>query len=208
MATIRQIGNQVTHALNRPLDNALYLRAKDLFIQEYNRMAKESLGRNFKSLYFRQSYIASVKPVDKADSCVVSIGCDVFRTVNKVPKPMRLPGAEPFLYVGGVDGQNRYIFTKVTELKLVAKGKYTSKISRYDWINDYIYVYTDNKFLEYILIDSVFANPTLVQDDCLEGICIDDDMELPIPEDLINLCISKILPLLGANKVNPKETEN
>jgi len=100
---------------------------------------------------------------------------------------------ETFRFVGGIDINKRlsFIESNTSELAYTKEAKYIKNEPKYVYINGYIYVYTNGKF-KFIRIEAVFADPDKVQSSC-EDICVDDDVEFPVSDDMIGTIYKMML---------------
>ena len=99
MATLNEISATICDALGKPFDGMLKQRVK-FSIKYYRAMLiRRDAERNPMSKHNVQRMNVKLKKVDKADTCVVDIDCDVLRTEHKIPKPVRMNSDSPFKYV-------------------------------------------------------------------------------------------------------------
>lgn len=129
-----------------------YLREK-LIVQQLQK------GRSISSNIKQDLGQVAVQKVDANDGALVT-GKNIFRTVNKVPKPIELDQLDLFTYVGGLDKQSPFTYKTKSNAKWNKYSKYSSKTPLAYYSNEYIYI-TDcaNPLLKYINIEGVFANP-------------------------------------------------
>ena len=117
----------------------------------------------------------------------ISLGLDTIkRTKNKVPKPVRLTNNLPFQSVRTIGTLSPILIPFARE----GVSQFYSKLPglcsgiTYDYINGYIYInITSNSSLSnipYIIIESIFEQPHLIETETNEGILtvnnISDDM--------------------------------
>lgn len=191
MPTLNDIGQLIAYRVGKPDDHAIIEQAK-LLVKAYRaqeiRRSFDKSGRVDRQ--HLQAYNVLLEKVDKADTCVIDIGCDVLRTKNPVARPVRRKDV-PFKYVGEVGGGDSFGFTELEELRYREHNRYTSKAPVYTYINDYIYVYNTNK-RKYLRIEGIFDNPADVIDYC-DSSCYTDDMEFPLALDLVTAIVIQIL---------------
>lgn len=192
MPTLNQIGDFIAYRVNRPNDRAVKNQAKLLAKTIRSRESRRSLERARHDRQLLQRIQVELIKVDKADSCFIDIGCTIRRTKNKVPKPIRWKTDAPFIYVGQLVGNNSFTYTDLEELRYAAKNKFTSKVGRYYYINDYIYVVNQDK-LKWIDIHSQFDDPDQIINLCDNNACYNDDMEFPVTNDILHVIIREIL---------------
>lgn len=125
------------------------------------------------------------------------------RTTNKVPRPIRLSNNLPFHSVRTVGRKSN---TEVAYVKEASAQFYNHlpgmcNSPDYDYNNEYIYLDIKNNphlfDLKYLIIESVFEQPQLVQTETSEGVInvndIDDDDEFLLPEDMIGVVKKLVL---------------
>ena len=118
------------------------------------------------------------------------------RTVQKVPRPTRLPHNVPFHSVrtAGVNNPHEIPFAKEASARFNNFLPGMCNLATYDYINGYIYIRlspsNDIANLKNIVIESVFEYPHIIETETLAGkktineFTIDDD-EFLLPEDLV-----------------------
>ena len=118
------------------------------------------------------------------------------RTVQKVPRPTRLPHNVPFHSVrtAGVNNPHEIPFAKEASARFNNFLPGMCNLATYDYINEYIYIRlspnNDIVNLKNIVIESVFEYPHIIETETLAGkktsneFTIDDD-EFLLPEDLV-----------------------
>lgn len=190
MPSLRQLATELVDSYGISPDNpgyhATYERAKDVIKEARALRIKQDITKNGISEHYQQSYFTELVKVDVADNCEWIVGCSIRRSENKIPRPIAYKSDVPFLSVGNfVDPKSKGIemtFCHRDQLRFYVV-RFPGNIY-YSWINDYIYVY-DPKF-KYAIIRGIYEDPTLVPAGCDEtGICYDDNMEFPLPLDMV-----------------------
>ena len=115
------------------------------------------------------------------------------RSLQKVPKPVRLPNNMPFDSVSTIGAYSNkvipYIHEESVRFKHAVPG--LCSMASYDYINGYIYIMTSEDTLfkhDNIIIKSAFENPTEIQlgNKEVDGMdVIDDENEWVISEDML-----------------------
>jgi len=191
--TLNQIAYSIAEAVGESFDVALLERIK--FSVKYYRaeLLRQEFERSGIDRQVVQRMVQQLTSVDIADTCVVDVGCDVLRTLNKVPQPVAIKG-EVFRYVGSPNFINEeWVHTDINELRYTAHNTFTADVTRYTYVNGYIYVYTNKKF-KYVMLESVFLNPEEAVTACSDSYnCIDDDDEFPIQGHLIRRIVNGLV---------------
>lgn len=112
------------------------------------------------------------------------IDCTVYRTVQKIPRPIRKNRTSvPFSFVGNAKQSLSFIYVEPEEVKPFREGnRFIKDKSLYAYYNDYIYTF--NHEGGKVTIREVFADPRELKDllDCDKKPCksfieIDEDMK-------------------------------
>lgn len=207
--TINQLVSEIAHAVGQPNNIPLRRNIKGAIIHTRNELIRRSYeNHSYVDKGLMQTYRAALKNVVDGDinGLTVSNGTLLKRTVNKVPKPIRLTNNLPF----------NSIRTVGHDVKLIARssshmGKMYSKLIGfknnvvYDYVNDYIYIVatdcSDTKHhwfntIDHIFVEAAFERPELIPVETMEYRTnvemynMDNDEELDnneylIPEDMI-----------------------
>lgn len=209
MATLRQEVSKIITNLNLPFDKVLYLRVKDLLLDSRATIIKQSLDKAglINDVYI-QKYIIELTKSDIADYCKVDLDCDILRSKNKIATPIKYKSDTPFIFVGTIDGKESFLYaTNIGEVMNSKYMKYLRNSLRYLYIDNYIYLYGNTK-IKYARLDAVYANPTIITDDCDgDGICLNDDMEFPITADLLPLVRELVYRELSYNPYRIQQEE-
>lgn len=124
--------------------------------------------------------------VDKAECCDVTTDCKILRTDVKIPRPIRLNDKDLFTYVGSIDKQHNWKIVRPYEARWEKYNKFTSKTTSVFYRNEYIYVLTNNTFLDKLNVRLVLYDPRDAKDFiCDEQPCFTYDSLFPIPSDMI-----------------------
>lgn len=132
---------------------ANYLREK-LIVQSLQK------GRSISSNIKQDLGEVAIQKLEANTPGTVVTGKTIFRTVNKVPKPIELDQMDLFTYVGGLDKQSGFPYKTKANARWNHYNKYSSKQPLAYYSEGYIYITNcPNPLLKYINIEGVFANP-------------------------------------------------
>lgn len=143
--------------------------------------------------YFIKDFSVELESVDKAE-CPVEVGCEVLRTVFRIPLPIRTSYGL-FDYVGDPDKADGYTYTTPEQLIWVLKygSRYTKDRPKYFYVNGYVYIYNEDA-LEFLNIRGIWPDQRQLKDfKCNDVPCYTDDDQYDIPDDIINTMIQDIL---------------
>lgn len=199
MASIAMLVSEIAHSLKQPNNQALRENIKSAIIHiraELIRHSYEQHGYVDKGL--TQRFRVSLKDVadgdielpDELDIHDVGV---VKRTLQKVPKSIRLTNNLPFDRISSVGWKTNREFPYIKETSARFRGLVPglSGMPCYDYINGYIYIFPQNceHFnLQQIVIESAFEHPTPIQIDNGEVNAMDalmDENEWLLPEDMV-----------------------
>lgn len=187
MATLRQLVTNTAERLGKWDDEGFLEVLK--FTWNYWRatFVRRDLERN---IHLSPDYIQDLgcsilfEKVDKADCCEVTLGCDVFQTVDPLPQFIRLKTGPGITYVGGVDGLNPYRLIDLSRVPYIAHETYTKHLPAAYWFGRKLRLL--NASPERLRIMGILFDPELAASyQCAGGACYTDDSEYPLPADMI-----------------------
>lgn len=199
MSSINQVISELAHSVKQADSVPVRTALKLAIIHTRNQLIRHSYeqhGYSDKALY--QRVRLSLKDVPDGDiSEFANVGAigTIKRTVNKVPRPVRLVNNLPFQSVRTIGVKNPLEIPFVKE----AASRFYNYLPgmcpniTYDYINEYIYINITNNAnlnkLQFIIVESPFEMPHLIETETVEGKVditkINDDDEFLIPEDMI-----------------------
>ena len=204
MPTLNQLATRIANQLNRPFDHELKERIKDSYRFYRAERIRQSIEKSGIDDTLKVSYNIDLELVDTGDDCVLTVGCSMLRSVNKVVRPIRYKTDEPFTFVGTIDGIP-FIYSDISSINYM---KYLPNIGNtiyYYYENEHIII-KGNKKIERARVQCVPANIETVVDLCNSNNgCWDDDMEYPMPEDIIESITTEIQKKYSVNDIQDKE---
>jgi hypothetical protein len=183
---LKDIRDQIAGNLDRWEDTELRRRCEDLIISTRAKLIKQNVDKYniTPNNFIEQINCMPTTKVDISECCSVDLGCDVTRTLNKVPDPIRIRNRNSnFKYVGTIDSKTSYSFMSPKELEDFSTERFFNNVVAYNYINGYIYIYGDNP--QNIRVQGVFGDPRDVanlndcdnpNEDCVDNIDINDDL--------------------------------
>lgn len=204
--TLNEISYFIAERFGKDEDEAFIEQIK--FSVKYYRalLIRRDAERNQTNRTYLQNFIQPLIKVDEADTCVTQIGCEILRTENKVPKPIRLKQDTPFTFVGSVGYKKGITYMSPSLIEDLKFLPYIANEWFYTYINEYIYLYNMNK-IKRILIEASFEDPTKALTLCENSVnCVNDNEEFPLSADMVQQVIQSIL---GGEfqLVNPQDKE-
>lgn len=187
MQTLNKIAYSIADSVGQPLNHMMVERIKYTIKYYRAEFIRQDIAKNGVSAEYLQTVTVPLQRVDEVDFCNVVLGCDVLRTINKIPKPVRKSYTIPFKYVGYVGFKGAFSYRQGQENTYAKFNKFTGCSLAYDYKNGYIYVYNNLK-LKYITVQDVFIYPEEVNSFCSDDNgtqCYNDDMDFPMPEDML-----------------------
>jgi hypothetical protein len=216
MATLNQIADQVSDALNRPFDDMFKERIKAVFRQESANYIRQQITKHGIDSHFKTRYSTVCKPVNNSDSSLdlnATFNNSCYRSINKVAVPVRYQTDEPFTYVGDISGMIPYIYINLVlydyddYLPMVQNANDLEEGQppagspiKYDYRNGYIYVYFKpalESATANIMIEGVHNTYSFIKDESKDSkdadLVYNDDVEFPIPDDIIQMVKDKLI---------------
>jgi hypothetical protein len=143
--------------------------------------------------------------VDASKCCNLPTECAVYRTVRKIPKTVRFNFRDAVTYVGDISGTGTIPIVESNAVQWLPYDKYTKNKMKAYMIEDYIYVYNADG-LKFINVRGIFEDPEdVAKFDCDGSDCYDDNMDFPIPMDMLQTITQGIMSgelMMLASSVN------
>ena len=199
MASIAQLASEFAHTLGEPNNKPLREHIKLIVAQTRNEVIRRSFeNHGYVDRVLVQRYKVSLTDINDGeielpegydDSDITKIK----RTLQKVPRPVRLTNNLPFDRVSsvGFKTNREFPFIKETSARFRSAVPGLCAMPCYDYINGFIYLFpSDNRALTLnkIVIESAFEHPTSIeidngQVDALD--LLDESNEWLLSEDMI-----------------------
>ena len=199
MASIAQLVSEFAHTLGEPNNKPLREHIKLIVAQTRNEVIRRSFeNHGYVDRVLVQRYKVSLTDINDGeielhegydDSDITKIK----RTLQKVPRPVRLTNNLPFDRVSsvGFKTNREFPFIKETSARFRSAVPGLCAMPCYDYINGFIYLFpSDNRALTLnkIIIESAFEHPTSIeidngQVDALD--LLDESNEWLLSEDMI-----------------------
>lgn len=187
---MNQLAAKIANLINKPFDHEIRERVKD----SYKFALARELHRRIEKYGLKDQYIhsfeAPLTQVDGARSCSSQVGCIILRTVNKIPGVIDYISDSPFVSVESLTGY-AYPYRKLAEIRGAKYTKFVGKSLGYFLENGYIYILNATR-MDQIKVSAVFADIEEVLQYC-DSSCYSDDMQYPIPADLLTDITTEIL---------------
>tara|TARA_R100001224_G_scaffold108009_1_gene83861 strand:+ start:355 stop:1050 length:696 start_codon:yes stop_codon:yes gene_type:complete len=143
--------------------------------------------------------------VDASKCCNLPTECAVYRTVRKIPRTVRFNFRDSVTYVGDISGTGTIPIVDSNAVQWLPYDKYTKNKMKAYMIEDYIYIYNADG-LQFINVRGVFEDPEdVAKFDCDGSDCYDDNMDFPIPMDMLQTITQGIMSgelMMLASSVN------
>ena len=187
MASIEQVVSEIAHSVQQPNSVPVRRSIRLAVIHARNKLIRQSFqNHNYIDKVLQQRFRITLKNIEDGDTNILAeLGIDyedylgefaagqhiIKRSVQRVPRPVRLDNNLPFLSVRTTGFYNSVVIPFVKE----GVSKYYRKLPgmcqdiSYDYINQYLYIdITKNpnyNNLESIIIESPFEYPTIIDDE-------------------------------------------
>lgn len=199
MASIAQLVSEMAHAVRQPNNKVLRENLKLLIIQTRNEIIRRSYeNHGYVDKILTQRFKVSLTTVNDGDIELPEEYDDyditkIKRTLQKVPRPVRLTNNLPFDRVSsaGFKTNREFPYIKETSARFRSAVPGLCGMPCYDYINEYIYIFpVDCKpfELDKIVIESAFEHPNEIAlingTETPESIWLDEN-EYLLSEDMI-----------------------
>ena len=199
MASIAQLVSEFAHTLGEPNNKGLREHIKLIVAQTRNEVIRRSFeNHGYVDRVLTQRYKVSLTEINDGEIQLPE-GYDesditkIKRTLQQVPRPVRLTNNLPFDRVSsvGYKSNREFPFIKETSARFRSAVPGLCATPCYDYINGFIYLFpADNKpiMINKIVIESAFEHPTTIEMD--NGLVdtmsiLDESNEWLISEDMI-----------------------
>ena len=175
MASIAQLISEFAHSVGQPNNHALRENLRLLIIHTRNEVIRRSYeNHGYTDRILTQRYKVTLQDVNDGE-IVLPEGVDyednvptIKRTVQKVPRPVRLTNNLPFARVSsvGFKTNREFPFIKETSARFRSSVPGLCAMPCYDYINEYIYIFpSDNKpfQLNNIVVEAAFEHPNEIE---------------------------------------------
>lgn len=173
MASLSQLISELAHSVGQPNNHALRENIRLLIIHTRNEVIRRSFeNHGYVDRVLTQRYKVSLQDVNDGEISLPE-GYDgevtkIKRTVQEVPRPVRLINNLPFDRVSsvGFKTNREFPFIKETSARFRSYVPGLCAMPCYDYINGFIYLFPpNNKSLDInsIIIEGAFEHPTEIQ---------------------------------------------
>lgn len=196
MPTLNQYGSRVANILGKQHDHSIVERAKDAFKACFATRIRQSISKTG----IDDHLVIQCKVPLEEETVVVFKNFKSYRTVGKVPIPVRFQNDSPFTYVAIPEEYIPLSFRTNVEI-LLSKGNQLGGFNKYyTWDNNVIRLYVkissglyinDEEPVKELLISSIFENP----EEVIAYYSNEDsnDVELPFPNDMLESILLEVL---------------
>lgn len=195
MASIAQLVSEMAHSVRQPNNAALRENLKLLIIQTRNEVVRRNYeNHGYIDKILTQRFKVSLTEVNDGEIILPDGYNDlditkIKRTLQKVPRPVRLTNNLPFDRVSsaGFETSKEYPYIKETTARFRSYVPGLCGIPCYDYINEYIYIFPPKSkdFAQNaIIIESAFEQPNEIS--LLNGTLKEEDVWLDENEYLLS----------------------
>lgn len=199
MASIAQLVSEFAHSLKQPNNKALRENIKLLIIHTRNEVIRRSYeNHGYVDKILTQRFKVSLTNVNDGDIQLPEEYTDISiskikRTLQKVPRPVRLTNNLPFDRVSsaGFKTNKEFPYIKETSARFRSAVPGLCGMICYDYINEYIYLFpADDRSIDInaIIIESAFEHPNQIHqiNNEVDGMdLLMDENEWLLSEDMI-----------------------
>ena len=195
MSSLNQLISEIANSIQQADSISARRAIRQAIIHSRNELIRQSFANhNYTDKVLKQRYRVSLQNVADGDiKDTEGLGLkNIKRSVNKVPRPVRLNNALPFHSVRttGVTAPIVIAYVGETLSRYYDNLPGMQNVPTYDYINDYIYINKINDSVDYVIVEAVFEYPHEIMLENSETgeykANIDDNDEFFLPEDLVN----------------------
>lgn len=187
MASIEQVVSEIAHSVQQPNSVPVRRAIRLAVIHNRNKLIRQSFqNHNYIDKVLQQRFRITLKNIEDGDTNILQeLGLDwedylgefasgqriIKRSVQRVPRPVRLDNNLPFLSVRTTGFANPVIIPFIREgvSKYYKSVPGMCQVLSYDYINQHIYldILKSDKYknLESIIVESPFEYPTIIDDE-------------------------------------------
>jgi len=116
-----------------------------------------------------------------------STGIPIVKTINPIPRTVRLNFKEAITFVGAIDGLTPIQLIEPNMAKYASYAKYTGQEKKAFMLEDHMY-FLNSAELTKVNVRGVFEDPReLTNFDCDGSPCYDDNTIFPLPADMLSV---------------------
>lgn len=186
MGTLNSIAEDIAYSLGEQFNMTLRESIKNSIIDYRALFIRQDLENNNLSYTdYLQSFCIALEKVDKSECTGIVTNERVLRSVEKLPKPLRLKnnGRVSFKYVGSVDRSISLTFETGFGMQFMGFLDFQEEVIYYTVINGHLVVLNNLKLCK-LLIEEVVADPREIKD-CDFPDRFPDDIDIMIPSDML-----------------------
>lgn len=196
MASLNQIASKYANILRQPNNHQLKERIKDAFRFLWATRVRQSIEKEGVSELYYLNFDVELIMVDSADSCIADVGCQILRTKNPVPNPLRYTSDSSFVFVGTLGDTPMMKVNSRLAYKAMKLRRFYQNVVMYSYekrgSDGYIYIHGNNKF-KFLRIVEITSEIEKAVSDCIDSTCYSDDMEFPCPDDMLQSIGTELL---------------
>jgi hypothetical protein len=213
MASLNQIADTIADGVGKSLDFTFKQRVKFAVKYWRARLIRQEVQKYGANPAFLQQYHVTLSRVDLTHLSPVTSECYVMESTHCIPKSVRLENNLGLLYVGSITGKRPFSYCPLELLEYKLAVPFTRNLVYYELIETTegtkLRVFNNTK-IKYVLIRDFLEDPAEVNTcNCNEDgeiiECYNDDMNFPIPFDLIPIIIQGLIK--GELAINPNDLE-
>ena len=179
-----RFGRELDFVFKRQIETSVIHSRSEIIRRDIEKKSKISPN------YIQQINCIQTIEVDIAECCNVTIGCNVLRSCDPIPLPIRNCITDaPYMYVGTIDNSRGFVYRNPEDVQFLIEDRFIRQSGTvfYAYINQYIYIFNNKSQIKNIRVRGVFSDlrSIAVLNDCdgFNGACVD----LEISTDLVNL---------------------
>lgn len=199
MASLNQVVSELAHIITEAMNPVTKQEIEYIVVHQYNEAVRHSYeNHGYVDNILKQRFYVSLTEVNDGDLQLENnefLVEGILRSVDKIPRPVRLTNNLPFSRVSTI-GINAFPipFTREDRFQFTKQVPGLCGLSGYDYINDYLYIFPNEQIrnLGKVCVEAAWEHPNEIAELNGEFNC-DFDNEFLIPEDMVQSIKDAIL---------------
>jgi hypothetical protein len=133
--------------------------------------------------------VIKMTPVDSSECCAFESGCIIYKTEKKIPSLLRFNNRHA-IKINAINKRKRFELVLPERFDFIGYTKFGRLTEAAYLLNGYIYT---NELYALNVRAAIVTPEDAKGFECADGVCYTDDMEYPLPADIIDLVTRDIL---------------
>lgn len=196
--TLDRIVSTILESINQLGNEPLYQRLKDEVKTTRALLLRQDDTKNYAmtDLNVQDLGIIEMETANISSLCDENIACQVFKSINTIPNPIRFQKEVALTYVGITEKKKPFRYAEPAYLSYLLSNPINRRNTYYYLKDNYIYVLNPvNNVIKNITVEGCFEDPEEAYNfnECNKENCFFDESNYPLSADLVVRLVSLIL---------------